>query len=151
MKESPSDLDRAVKFSFEELRRNGRYIDRLSIELQTVVRVVSARGVIGNGGMRYFFERDWEGTPPYAVFVNAFRTIGADEIADSIEGIVALLGPNPHLDSTARLSRLGELWDMDPCPLGEFWFDPMSIYEICRKIDNFLEQYVAQHRAVFFK
>ena len=53
----PSDeLRQATDYSFDELKKRAGDVARLPIELQTVVRVVSARGVIGNGGLRYFLK-----------------------------------------------------------------------------------------------
>jgi hypothetical protein len=64
MADYSAELEKAVAFSFNELRKNKGDVARLPIELQTVVRVVSASGVFGNGGLQYFVERDWEGNPP---------------------------------------------------------------------------------------
>ena len=145
-----TELDKAISFSFEELRRHADNVAHLPIELQTVVRVVSAGGVIGNGGLKYFFERDWVGMPPYEEFVNAFRAIGANEIADSIEGVVRLLGPSPHLDRARRWSRFGGLWSR-PRSLVKKFDDPVSISEVCQKTDALLERFVAEHRSAFVK
>jgi hypothetical protein len=149
MADYTTELQKAVEFSFDELARNNGDVSRLPIELQTVVRVVSARGVFGNGGLQYFIENDWEGTPSYQVFVDAFRRIGANELAVAIEGLSGLLGPTSHLDRTRRWARFEELWGMNPSPLDEFLFDPVTVYEICEQTDSRLEQYVTKHRSAF--
>lgn len=51
---------------------------------QTVVVVVSADGVIGNGGLGYFFEQPWDGDPTPDIFIDAYRSIGADACADAL-------------------------------------------------------------------
>src|SRR5205085_9041948 len=97
------------------LKKHDRDIGLLPIELHTVVRVVSATGVISNGGLRYFFERDWEGEPSYDEFVSAFRTIGAHQIADAIERTVELFGfANPHVDGSRRHERYCQLFESVP-------------------------------------
>jgi hypothetical protein len=149
MADYSTELDKAVEVSFNELAKNKGDVARLSIELQTIVRVVSARGVFGNGGLQYFIERDWDGNPPYQVFVDAFRRIGVNEMANAIEGLTTLLGPFAHLDRDRRWARYQELWDMDPSPLNEFLFNAISVYEICEQTDSLLEQYVAAHRSAF--
>ena len=150
MNRPSSELQQAIEFAFDELKKHDRDFGRLPFELQTLVRVVSAKGVIGNGGMRYFFERDWEGTPDYREFAGAFRTIGANEVADAIEGTVALFGfDDPHLDGPRRLEKYHELWEMDPSPLASFEFSAIDLWHTMEKTDTLLENYVTNHRAVF--
>ena len=75
--------------------------------MRTVVLVIAAEGVIDNGGLRLFFENDWPDHPPYSTFSAAFRTIGADDLADAIETAAALFpGTEPERDTAARLSFL---------------------------------------------
>jgi hypothetical protein len=146
----PSDqLRQATDYSFDELKRNAGDVARLPIELQTVVRVISATGVIGNGGLRYFFERGWQGTPVYDEFVSAFRTIGAHDIADSIQRIVQLFDfPDPHLDDARRHERYCELFDIDPLQVE---FALQDLVDILEKTDALLETYVANHQTAFVK
>jgi Domain of unknown function (DUF4375) len=150
MERTLSDLDKAIAFTFDELEKQGRDVARLPIELQTVVRVVSATGVIGNGGLRYFFERDWEGSPLYDVFINAFRTIGANEIANSINGMVSLFGfPDPQSNGARRHARYAELWESEPSLLRDYELLPVEIYETTEKTWKLLDQYVHKHRRLF--
>lgn len=60
---------------FKVLRRQKGDVSKLPTEMQVVLRVHSAQGVMDNGALQYFFESNWEGTPPYSVFVDAFRQI----------------------------------------------------------------------------
>ena len=65
-----------------ELKRAGNDVTRLSEPHRTVVVIHAAQGIIDNGGLIYFFESDWPGTPPYSVFSDAYRRIGKTDAAD---------------------------------------------------------------------
>jgi len=90
---------------------------------QVVLVVLAAQGYVDNGGFGYFFEGDYPGNPPYSVFANAFRAIGADESAECIELAASLfLFPDPHLNGDARRNYLREHCMIDgrsifDCPL----------------------------------
>jgi hypothetical protein len=76
---------------------------RLREPLLTAWAVEQAQGIIDNGGFQYFFENDWPENPEYAVFVQAFRRIGAVEAADCIQDAVSMFPPSaPHLDCDMR-------------------------------------------------
>ncbi len=68
--------------SFEE------QIDTLPPVIQNFLLVVSAQGVIDNGGYRYFFGADWPGNPPYSKFIDAYQSIGCEEQAKELERVV---------------------------------------------------------------
>jgi hypothetical protein len=74
---------------------------------QVVLVVLAAQGRTDNGGFIYFFEGDYPGNPPYSVFANAFRAIGADETAECIEVAASLFPfPDPHLHGDDRRDYL---------------------------------------------
>jgi hypothetical protein len=74
---------------------------------QVVTVFLGSQGYIDNGGFIYFFEGDYPGTPPYSVFADAYRAIGADESADCIESAVSLFPfSEPHLHGDARRDYL---------------------------------------------
>ena len=76
---------------------------------QVFISIYSAQGIIDNGGFRYFFESDWPGQPPYSRFSDAYRDIGAADVAGWIDRAASLFGiPNPHLHRDARLRYLNE-------------------------------------------
>ena len=76
---------------------------RLPEPLLTAWAVEQAQGVIDNGGFQYFFENDWPDNPEYAVFIDAFRRIGAVEAADCIQDAVRMFpSSTPHLDCDMR-------------------------------------------------
>lgn len=80
--------------------------------LRTVVIVVAAQGVIDNGGLQYFFEMDFPNTPPYALFIEAYRKLGALAEASAFEQAVALFPfPEPHLALQRRNDFLDQLKD----------------------------------------
>jgi hypothetical protein len=79
----------------------------LPVPLFTVWAVEKAIGVICNGGSQYFFENDWPEQPPYSVFVEAFRRIGALESADCLEDAVRMFpSDTPHLDCEMRREHM---------------------------------------------
>jgi Domain of unknown function (DUF4375) len=74
---------------------------------QVITVFLGADKYISNGGFIYFFEGDYPGNPPYSVFVDAYRTIGADESAECIEAAVSLFPfAEPHLHGDARRDYL---------------------------------------------
>ncbi len=99
--ESPSEL------AFAKLEAANGDLLKLPVPMQTLVLVYSAQGVIDNGGFEYFFESDWPGSPNYSLFSNAYRTIGADRIAEAIDQAVEFFPFNqPHLNSGLRIEFL---------------------------------------------
>jgi hypothetical protein len=115
---------------------------------QVVTVVLGAQGVIDNGGFIYFFENDWRGNPPYSVFGDAYRAIGADESADCLE-VAASLFPfsDPHLDLNARRRYLNE-----HCTIANRTNDSATLVKLGdRVIDHstrnysLLAQYIRQH------
>ena len=89
MGKRPTSFDRAVEYALAEVRRVGDP-DRVPPPVRTVVLVHAAQGLIDNGGLQYFFESDFPGQPPYSVFVEAYRTIGANGEAQVLADAVKL-------------------------------------------------------------
>jgi hypothetical protein len=73
---SESLLDKASEYAFAQLEDACGDVSLLPLPLQTVAVIYSAQGVIDNGGLEYFYESDFDGTPEYSFFVNAYRRIG---------------------------------------------------------------------------
>lgn len=103
------ELDDVVARAERRLQDVGGDFKALPWQLAVVLRVHGAQGIIDNGGLRYFFESNWEGTPPYSEFVDAYASIGASEVAASLERAVSQLFPfpDPHLDEVARRAAMG--------------------------------------------
>jgi hypothetical protein len=96
-------LDKASDYAFARLKEVGGDVSRLPMPLQTVVVIYSAQGVIDNGGLEYFYESDFDGTPEYSFFVNAYRRIGAESAAACIEESAAMFPfGQPHLHEAKR-------------------------------------------------
>jgi hypothetical protein len=115
---SSSPLDQPYDHAVACLHAAGGNLEALPVELQTLLIVESAQGMIDNGGLSYFYEADFPNRPPYSVFVDAYRRIGADEAAACIEQ-TALMFPfaEPHLFEPLR-----QLWleKLSTDPDGEF-------------------------------
>ena len=103
-------LDDLIDHAYAQLESAGGDPLQLPDPARTVVLVSTAQALIENGGFEYFFENDFPGTPDYAVFVAAYRRIGASEAASHLEAAVTLFGFDaPHLHREQRLAFLEEL------------------------------------------
>jgi len=103
-------LNRAMEFALARLKEASGDIICLPIPLQTVIVVDSAQGIIDNGGLEYFYESDFVGTPDYGFFVSAYRRIGAEVAASCIETTSAMFPfDKPHLHEAKRLSWLDKV------------------------------------------
>lgn len=115
---SSSLFDQAYDHAVSCLHAAGGDLEALPIPLQTLLIVESAQCMVDNGGLEYFYEADFPNNPPYAVFVDAYRRIGAESAAACIEQS-ALMFPfaEPHLFEPLR-----QLWveKMRADPHGEF-------------------------------
>ena len=102
--ESPSD------YAFAQLEAANGDLKALPVPLQSLVLVYSAQGVIDNGGFQYFFESDWPSSPDYSIFSNAYRAIGATQVADAIDRAIRLFPfDEPHLNLELRNEFLSSL------------------------------------------
>src|SRR5688572_956304 len=75
-------------------------LSNLPLALRVVAIVHAAQGIIDNGGLQYFFEVDFPGKPPYSLFVDAYREIGASDEASVLEQAVSLFpfrDPHQHV------------------------------------------------------
>ncbi len=98
-----SVLDQAMDLAFTELEKVGGELDRLAEPFRTVAIIASAQGVIDNGGLRFFFEKDWPGQPPYSLFAEAYQEIRATAAADAIDAAAALFAfPEPERSEERR-------------------------------------------------
>ena len=95
--------DEAMDVALEKLGEVGGDIRRLDEPFRTVAIIGAAQGVIDNGGLRYFFESDWPEQPPYAVFVDGYRAIGAKAEAEAIRAAAETFGfAKPERDEERR-------------------------------------------------
>lgn len=92
---------------YQALDEANNQLGLLSEPCRTVVVVDTAAGIIGNGGLAYFFELNFPGDPDYGLFVDAFRRAGLGEIADRLAGLVASFPFDaPHTSSKRRTAFL---------------------------------------------
>ncbi len=139
-----------MDFAFAELKRLGGKPDHLPEPLRIVVIIISAQGVIDNGGLQYFLEEDFPNNPPYSVFVDAYRTIGVGAAADAIAAAVALFPfSEPHLFKKKRNEFLDSFNDEDDEPV-DSPFEPLSD-QLCgnQTIWQALDAYVGRHSLAF--
>ncbi len=100
-------LNRATVYANECVNEAHGDISRLTLPVQTVAMIDTAQGIIDNGGLEYFYESDFPGTPPYSFFVEAYRRIGAEAAASCLEASVRMFPfPEPHLHEAKRLQWL---------------------------------------------
>lgn len=102
-------LDEFAEIAFSRLEEVDGDPSRLPKPLATLVIVVSAQGVIDNGGLEYFYSADFPGAPPYSLFAEAYAEIGAPRAARAITESAASFGiAHPHLDLDHRLGVLAD-------------------------------------------
>lgn len=143
-------LDRASAVVFDRLEAVGGDPRKLPHPLRVVAIVYSAQGIIGNGGLQYFFEADFPGKPPYAVFVEAYEAIGLHDAAAFLEQAVALFPfAAPHRSVRKRNAFLNSFRDED----GRDDDSPFTVLgdKLCGdpKVWKALAAFVKKHRAAF--
>ncbi len=107
-------LDEASDIAFARLKSADNDILRLPTLLQTVAVIHSTQGIIDNGGLEYFFESDFDGTPEYSFFADADQRIGAESAASCIDTAAAMFPfSQPHLHEAKRQQWLGTVRDDD--------------------------------------
>jgi hypothetical protein len=149
MARTSAKTKRAIATSMAEAKRLGGP-EKLPVPLKTVVIFVSAQGVIDNGGLEYFFESDFPGAPPYSLFVEAYRNIGAAAEATAIaEAADVFPFANPHKHLLERNEFL-ERFQSDENESAANPFDPYNAI-LCgsKTVWEKLNQYVAENEAAF--
>jgi hypothetical protein len=138
-------LDKGIRFTLAEVKRAGDDLSKLPRPLQIVALVHAAQGIIDNGGLQYFFEADFLGTPPYSVFSDAYRTIGATSAADAFDQAVSMFGSrSPHKHRIKRNHFL----DAEQKRPGKF---SQLSNSMCgdKQVWELLGQFVAEQASVF--
>ena len=149
MAKRPSKFDRALKYALTEVERVGDP-DKLPPPVRTVVLVHAAQGLIDNGGLQYFFESDFPGKPPYSVFVEGYRTIGANGEADALADAVKLFPfEHPHRFQKRRDKFLEQFLD-GGAHRPDSPFEPFTDV-LCgnKNVWRLLEAYVERHAESF--
>lgn len=140
-----SFLDQAAEFAYKQLERMGGDPTKLEVPLQTVAVLYTVQAMVDNGGFRYLFESDFPFCPPYSVFSDAYRRIGAVGAAGCLDKAVALFPfEKPHQSQEKRNAFMDSLEEShEMFELGN---------QVCgdETIWSALEAYAKQN-AVFFR
>jgi hypothetical protein len=147
MTDRESLLSECIKIALDQLARADGDIIRLPEPSQTLLAVQSAQGIIDNGGLQFFFENDFPHNPPYMVFIEAYRRIGAEDAAQALEQAVARFPFwNPHLHCELR----NEFMDAHRTE-GRHVFDAIDC--ICGEDDIYtrLVDYCLRHLSAFIR
>ena len=79
---------------------------------RSVILSVSAQNMINGGGFIVFLEEDIEEALDYHLFVDAYRRIGLDELADNFTEILGFFPDGiPHKDLEERGQYLARFFD----------------------------------------
>ena len=142
---SKPQFESAIKFALSRAQEI-EDVALLPAPVRTVALVHAAQGVIDNGGFQYFFESDFPGRPPYSLFVDAYRTIGADEEAATLEKAIALFPfAQPHRYVRKRNKFMDRFKDEEGDTV-DSPFDPLT-NKLCgnKTVWRQLRRYVAKN------
>ncbi|HEX7858836.1 MAG TPA: DUF4375 domain-containing protein [Verrucomicrobiae bacterium] len=115
--------------------------------VQAFLSVYGAQGVIDNGGLEYFFEADWDGTPPYDDVIAAFETIGCSEQAAALRDVVGTFPfVEPHLHRDKRQAFMDAHYDAEVFGVPE-WRSAYLMFN--DKVWEKLAEYCEAHRDEF--
>jgi hypothetical protein len=110
---------------------------------QVFVRIYTGQAIIDNGSLPYFFSSDFPEAPDYSLFSDAYRAIGAEDVAGYLDAAVALFPfPAPHLDLEARKQYIQEHcsdYKGEMCGLGD------HIIAESDRVYSLLADYVRKH------
>src|SRR5262249_28323099 len=139
-----SFLDLAAEYTYKELDRVGGDPTKLDTPRQTVAVLYTIQAIIDNGSFQYLFESSFPVNPPYSVFVEAYRRIGALDAAERLEKAVTMFPfENPHLQQQQRVKFMETLDEEDEFfQLGD---------EVCgdEKVWSALKDYAKKNSASF--
>ena len=143
-----------VELALETVYKNSEPDDWSAYELPRPLFVVwaieKAQGTIDNGSFQYFFEMDWPGKPPYSIFIEAFREIGAIEAAECFEAAVNEFPfENPHLYCEKRCEHLDE--DGSSSMRKDSKIDQLGLKVMDLSDENYakLAQYILKNKSYF--
>jgi hypothetical protein len=125
-------------------RNSRRRSDETSYQLAADSLSLCSAAKIDNGGFRYLFESDFPFHPPYSLFSDAYRKIGAFDAADRLDRAVRLFPfPSPETQQEARNAFMNSLHESaELFSLGD---------EVCGddRVWQLMEQYVKTNASVF--
>lgn len=139
-----NQLDKAADGIYKELEKVGGDPLKLQPVLLPVAILYTVQAMVDNGGFRYLFENDFPFNPPYSVFSEAYRIIGATDAANRLEKAVSLFpfdrpeenqdGRNQYMDS---LDESDEFFQLGDAVCGD------------ERVWQLMEEYVRTHSEVF--
>ena len=107
-------LDSYTRRAFAKLAEVEEDPCKLEEPHRTLVLVTSAQGLIDNGGLWYFFESDWPGTPPYSLFAEAYERIGRTEAGAALRHAALSFGiAEPEKHAKERIAYMEQHYDED--------------------------------------
>ena len=129
-----STLDRAAEGLYRELARLGGNPARLPEAVRPIALLYAFQGMVDNGGFRYPLESDAPGSPPYSIFSDAYRRIGAPEAAAALDRAVSLFPfEHPEQNADARNEFMNEFDQLSDTVCGD------------ENIWKLMNQYVERH------
>jgi len=134
-------LDQAAEQIYKEMEKLGEDPLKLPPVAQPIALLYTFQAMVDNGGFRYPLEGDFPFNPPYSVFVEAYRRIGANGAADSFAKAISRFPfDDPHLRQEERNEFLDSLPEDDELfQLGDAVCGDDSIWEL-------MEKYVEENR-----
>jgi hypothetical protein len=137
-------LDIAAERVYKELEKVGGDPTKLPYLLRPVAILYTVQAMVDNGGFQYLFENNFPFCPPYSVFSEAYRQIGAHDAADQLDKAVAFFPiENPENDQKGRNKFMDSLSESnDFFLLGN---------EVCgdQRVWELMEMYVKNHSEAF--
>lgn len=142
-----SPLGPPYDYALDRLAAAGGDLALLPVPLQTLLIVESVQSMIDTGGLQYVYEADFPNNPPYALFVEAYRRIGADVAAAALEAS-ALLFPfdEPHCFEELRVLWLEKLRHDPQQPLAQLDARICGDASVWPKLAQYVERNAAAFR-----
>lgn len=110
LKNNPNDIeviDEAVDIILGSVDFD---INKVGKVEKNIVAVAAAQSTIDDGGLSFFFEKDFDGFFPHQYFIKCYDAIGAYECAKALEDVLKLFpGGTPQLNREVRLAFLDVL------------------------------------------
>jgi hypothetical protein len=133
------------------LKRFGDNVNpsRIPEQHRTVLLVLHAHGIIGNGGFQYLFEGDFPGDPEYLLTRQAYKTIGATRACTAFQKAFAVFRKStPPKDIERRLEMWGAKYTLMDAFEGDDSPDAMY-FNSMEETNQLLESYIRKNLAAF--
>lgn len=119
---------------------NSLDVSELPEEERVVLLAWEVKGIIGNGGFRYLFEKNLNGDPDFALTAEAYEVIGARKAARAVRDTLALFPESrPPREINRRLKIYLAKLKAFPTPQDEQFWDAGE------EIETRLAAYIRTH------